>query len=107
MVVNYTQCKYSFKNKSIIFNPNEIDFGNIELRDTLNNTATLSGKLYHHFFNDVEFDNIALKSSRLLVLNTTRKDNPQFYGKVIGNASMNINGTQDNICDGYKRFSIR
>ena len=97
MIVNYTQCKYSFKNKSIIFNPNEIDFGKIELKDTLNNTATLSGKLYHHFFKDVEFDNIALQTDRLLVLNTTKKDNPQFYGKVIGKASMSINGTQGDI----------
>ena len=97
LIVNYTQCRYSFKNKSIIFNPNEIDFGKIELKDTLNNTATLSGKMYHRFFKDIELDNIALQSDRLLVLNTTRKDNPQFYGKVIGKASMSINGTQDNI----------
>ncbi len=97
MIVNFTQCKYSFKNKSIVFNPNEIDFGKIELRDTLNNTATLTGKMYHRFFKDLEFDNIFLKSPRLLVLNTTRKDNPQFYGKVIGDASMSINGNEDNI----------
>ena len=32
LMVNFTQCKYSFKNKSIIFNPNEIDFGKIELK---------------------------------------------------------------------------
>jgi hypothetical protein len=98
MVVNYTQCKYSFKNKSIIFNPNEIDFGTIELKDTLNNTGTLSGKLYHHFFKDIEFDNISLESPRLLVLNTTRKDNSQFYGKVIGKVDkFQITGSQDNI----------
>ncbi len=99
MIVNYTQCKYSFKNKSIIFNPNEIDFGNIQLKDTLNNTATLSGKMYHRFFNDIEFDNVSLQTDtdRFLVLNTTRKDNPQFYGKVIGRASLTLNGTQENI----------
>lgn len=98
MIVNYTQCKYSFKNKSIIFNPNEIDFGSIDLRDTLNNKATLTGRMYHHFFKDIEFDNISLTAPRLLVLNTTRKDNGQFYGKVIGNVErFNITGTQDNI----------
>ena len=97
LIVNYTQCKYSFNGSAIFFKPNEIDFGTIKLKDTLNNTASLSGKLYHRFFSDMEFGNIALNSDKLLVLNTTRKDNPQFYGKVIGKAGMSINGTQNNI----------
>jgi hypothetical protein len=97
MVVNYTQCKYKFKNKSIVFNPDEIDFGKIELRDTLGNKATLTGKMYHHFFKHIEFDNIQLETDRLLVLNTTKKDYSQFYGKVIGKASMSITGSQENI----------
>ncbi len=98
LVVNYTQCKYNFKNESIVFNPNEIDFGEIKLKDTLNNDATLSGRLYHRFFNDTEFDNISLKSDRFLVLNTTKKDNPVFYGKVVGKIDkFNITGNQDNI----------
>jgi hypothetical protein len=98
LVVNYTQCKYSFNNKDIIFNPDEIDFGKIILKDTLNNTATLTGKMSHHFFKDIEFDNISLESKKLLVLNTTRKDNGQFYGKVIGAVDkFIISGTQENI----------
>ena len=97
MIVNFTQCKYKFSNKSVVFNPDEIDFGKIELKDTLNNTATVSGKMYHHFFKDIEFDNILFETNKLLVLNTTKKDNSQFYGKVIGKATMRLTGTQDNI----------
>ena len=97
LIVNFTQCKYKFKNESIVFNPDEIDFGNITLSDTLNNTASLSGKIYHQFFKNTEFDNIKLETNRMLVLNTTKKDNSQFYGKVIGKAKMTINGNQDNI----------
>ncbi len=95
--VNYTQCKYKFKNESIVFNPDEIDFGKIELKDTLNNTATLSGKMYHRFFNNVEFENIRFETDRLLVLNTTKKDNNQFYGKVIGRANLLLTGQAENI----------
>lgn len=97
LIVNYTQCKYKFKNESIVFNPDEIDFGNITLRDTLNNTAILSGKMYHRFFKNFEFDNIAFETNKLLVLNTTKKDNSQFYGKVIGKATMYINGPVENM----------
>ncbi|MEN9569244.1 MAG: hypothetical protein RL172_475, partial [Bacteroidota bacterium] len=97
LIVNFTQCKYKFKNESIVFNPDEIDFGSIVLTDTLNNTAQMSGKMYHHFFDDIEFEDIRLSTDRLLVLNTTKKDNSQFYGKVVGKAGMVLSGTQDNI----------
>ncbi|MEO7534977.1 MAG: translocation/assembly module TamB domain-containing protein [Ferruginibacter sp.] len=95
--VNYTQCRYTFTNESIIFNPGEIDFGSIRLKDTLNNTATLSGKMYHRFFQNFVFEDVVFESNKLLVLNTTKKDNSLFYGKVIGNARMTLNGSIDNM----------
>jgi hypothetical protein len=97
LVVNYTQCKYKFKNESIVLNRDEIDFGKIELKDTLNNTATVSGKMYHRFFKNIEFDNVLMEADRLLVLNTTKKDNSQFYGKVIGKARLLLTGNQESI----------
>jgi len=97
LVVNFTQCKYKFRNESIVFNPDEIDLGKIELSDTLNNKAQLSGKIYHRFFDDIEFENLQLESDRMLVLNTTKKDNSQFYGKVIGKAKLTLTGKDDNM----------
>ena len=95
--VNYTQCKYKFDKETIIFNPDEIDIGTIQLKDTLNNTGTASGKMYHNFFNDFVFDNIHVETDKMLVLNTTKKDNSQFYGKVIGSAKLNIDGPVTNL----------
>ena len=95
--VNYTQCRYNFSNETIIFNPDEIDFGSMALTDTLGNKATLSGKMYHRFFQNFEFDNVLFETDKLLVLNTTKKDNSQFYGKVIGKAKMALNGAIDNM----------
>ena len=97
LVVNYTQCRYKFSNETIIFNPDEIDFGNIILRDTLNNIANLSGKMYHRFFQNFSFDNVKFESNKLLVLNTTKKDNSLFYGKVVGKAEMTLNGPVENM----------
>ncbi len=90
--VKYTQCKYNFTNETIIFNPDEIDLGTLQLRDTLNNTGIASGKMQHRGFQDWNFDNIRVETPKMLVLNTTRKDNSQFYGKVIGKAVMTLNG---------------
>ena len=97
LVVNFTQCRYKFKNESIVFNPDEIDFGKIQLSDTLNNKAELSGKMYHRFFNNIEFDNILLETDKLLVLNTSKKDNSQFYGKVVARARLLLTGREDNM----------
>ncbi len=97
MVVKYTRCKYLFANQNIIFNSNEIDFGKILLKDTLNNTATLSGKIQHQFFQDFFFNDVKIETNKFLLLNTTKKDNSQFYGKVIGKAKLNINGPIDNM----------
>ncbi|HTB51717.1 MAG TPA: hypothetical protein VK718_02995 [Ferruginibacter sp.] len=97
LLVNYTQCKYKFSNATIKFNADEIDLGTIQLKDTLNNTATISGKIYHTFFNDFGFDNIHFQTKKLLLLNTTKKDNTQFYGKIIGKGLMTLNGPVSNM----------
>jgi len=90
--VKYTQVKYNFTNETIIFNPDEIDLGTLQLRDTLNNTGTASGKMQHKAFKEFSFDNLRFETGKMLVLNTTKRDNSQFYGKVIGQAVMTLNG---------------
>jgi hypothetical protein len=90
--VIYTQVKYKFSNETLIFNPDEIDFGLLQLKDTLNNTGTASGKIQHKFFTDFGFNNIRFETNKMLLLNTTKKDNSQFYGNVTGKALMALNG---------------
>ncbi|MEO8412914.1 MAG: translocation/assembly module TamB domain-containing protein [Ginsengibacter sp.] len=100
MKVNYTQCRYIFDNNTTItFNPDEIDFGTIKIRDTLNNTATITGKLYHSFFNNFFFNELHLKTdqhgsgpSKFVLLNTTSRDNKEFYGSLVGQAELSLNG---------------
>ncbi|MEO6584186.1 MAG: translocation/assembly module TamB domain-containing protein, partial [Ferruginibacter sp.] len=95
--VAYTQCRYLFNNETLIFNKDEIDIGTIQLKDTLNNTGTISGKMNHRFFKKFAFDNIRFETARMLLLNTTKKDNAQFYGNVIGNAIMTLTGPTTNL----------
>ncbi len=100
VTVNYTKCRYSFEKNSVInFNTDEIDFGTIKLRDTLNNTATVSGKLYHTFFDNFFFNELNFKTDRVngnpgkfVLLNTGENDNKEFYGNVIGDADLSLNG---------------
>ena len=100
LTIIYTRCRYFFDANSIItFNPDEIDLGQLKIKDTLNNTATVSGKLYHNFFADFFFNELHFKTDRrnnnvgkFLLLNTTLKDNKQFYGNLIGEADLSLNG---------------
>ena len=90
--VKYTQVKYKFTNETVIFNPDEIDLGTMQLRDTLNNSGTVSGKMQHTFFQDFGFDNLRFETAKMILLNTTKRDNSQFYGNVIGKALMTLDG---------------
>jgi hypothetical protein len=95
--VAYTQVRYLISNESIIFNKNEIDLGTMQLRDTLNHTGSISGKMYHRFFKQFSFDDVHFVTDRMLLLNTTKKDNANFYGNVTGNAEMSLNGPVSNL----------
>lgn len=100
LTVNYTQCRYILNNHSIInFNPDEIDLGSIKIKDTLDNTATVSGKIYHSFFDNFFFNDLHFKTdprgnapAKFVLLNTTAKDNNEFYGNLIGEAELSLNG---------------
>ncbi len=95
--VAYTQCKYLFDKQTIHFTEDEIDLGTIKLRDTLNNSGQMSGKMHHTFFNDFSFENMRFETGKMLLLNTTKKDNIQFYGNVIGSAVMTLAGPVTNL----------
>ena len=95
--VAYTQCRYLFDNQTISFQKDAIDIGTIQLKDTLNNNGTVQGKMYHHFFQDFSFEGMRFETPKLLLLNTQKKDNPDFYGNVIGKALMTMNGPVSNL----------
>jgi hypothetical protein len=100
LIVNYTRCKYFITNNSVLkFSKDEIDFSALKIRDTLNGTATITGKLYHTFFDNFFFNDLKFKTdrkngalSKFLLINTTSKDNKEFYGHIIGDAEMHLDG---------------
>ncbi len=96
-VLAYTQCKYHFNKHTITFKPDEIDPGTMQLYDAYNNTGIFSGRLYHTGFDNFVFDNLHFETDKMLVLNTTKDNNSQFYGRVLGSAVVNLNGPASNL----------
>jgi hypothetical protein len=93
----FTQVRYFVNHQQIIFKANQINFNLISISDSLKNTAIVNGNITHHFFDDFEFKNLVVESDKLSLLNTTKRDNAQFYGNVIGNVKFNLNGKLNNL----------
>ncbi len=90
--VGYTQVRYNFDKQALRFGKDLIDIGTLQIKDTLGNTGTVSGKIYHQFFDNFSFEKLRFSTPKMLLLNTTKKDNQQFYGTVIGRANMTLDG---------------
>ncbi len=103
ITIDYTKCPYVITNQAIHFAEDVIDLGKLQLRDrdtsrrSMPGTGTLSGKISHNFFANLDFRNVHLETDKLLLLNTTKLDNTEFYGRVIGRATLNINGPTTNL----------
>ena len=89
--VLYTQCYYSMVEPEIVFRPDLIDFGTINLKDMYGNDGQIKGQMKHHFFRDFDFDFTA-NSKKLLLLNTSKLDNNIFYGKAVGRVNFIFSG---------------
>lgn len=95
MKVNFTQVYYKIPEADLHFTEDAIDFGNFIIKDTIGNTGTVKGTLYHHDFKKMNFD-FDLATNNLLLLNTQPLDNDKFYGSVIGKATLSFKGPEDN-----------
>ncbi len=97
LMVDYTKCTYRIPKAQVKMQEDGIDFGSFQVKDELNNTADVQyGKLYHNNFRDMAFD-FRAKTNRLLLLNTGKTDNKQFYGRAIGKATFSFRGPQEDM----------
>jgi hypothetical protein len=88
--VDYLQTKYTL-NDSVRFNRDGIRFSNVRFLDEAKRPATITGTVFHTNFNDFAADlTINMGSDEFMVLNTTMRDNPSFYGRVFAGGVVKI-----------------
>ncbi len=103
--VNFTQCYYKIKDTDIELTSTKINLDGIILTDTVtNNPIYITGGIDHESFKDMFYDlDISTQKPRtvgaannkpILLLNTTFKDNQQFYGYVKGTGLLQLRGPQ-------------
>ncbi|MEO9210179.1 MAG: translocation/assembly module TamB domain-containing protein, partial [Ginsengibacter sp.] len=75
-----------------IINNKGIEFDKFTIRDTINNSMTLSGMANSTNFINYQF-NMNLRARNFQAINSTKKDNQLFYGKMVFSTNLKINGT--------------
>lgn len=106
--VNFTQCFYKIKDTTIELSPQEINLDGIVLTDTVTgNPIYIRGGIEHESFKNMFYD-IYITTRKpntkgnennrpVQLLNTTYKDNKQFYGNVKGTGSLSLAGPQSDM----------
>lgn len=95
MTVDYLGSHYYFKQIDIDISRNKVVVPATTLTDKLNNTATLKGDISYSNFDNWYFKELRFSSNHILLMETTPKQNPDFYGYAIGQVDCNITGGLD------------
>ncbi len=89
--VDYLQSRYLLPSHTINFRKGAIEVGKMELIDPNGQRATLSGRITHQHFHNIELA-LNFKAPSFQVLDTGPQDNELFYGKVLLSADASITG---------------
>ncbi|MCL2073381.1 MAG: translocation/assembly module TamB [Marinilabiliaceae bacterium] len=80
---------------SVTFLQNEIRFNNMTVNDKRGHKGKFYGSIQHSSFKNLEF-NLHLEADNMLLMNTTYRENPLYYGTLYGTGAMHVTGTTDN-----------
>ncbi|HUM64311.1 MAG TPA: translocation/assembly module TamB domain-containing protein, partial [Chitinophagaceae bacterium] len=89
MLNNY----FTIDQEKISVDEQGIVFDNFEIRDTSQNTLRIDGVAATKNFTNYEFD-LAIRARDFQALNSTKKDNKLFYGKLFFNTNLQVKGTE-------------
>ena len=104
---NVTQLNSYFKvdGQSIVINNDGATFNNFTIQDSANNNLVINGKIVAQSSSLYNF-NLHLTADNFQVLNTTKKDNKLYYGKMFFSSDLTISGDQDNpVVDGSVKIN--
>ncbi|NPA37594.1 MAG: hypothetical protein GXO47_12190 [Chlorobi bacterium] len=81
---------------SVILEPHKMIFKDMTFRDKFGHQGYFRGTIEHTFFHDMKY-NIFLEAKNIMVLNTTEKDNEDYYGTAFADGTMSLSGITNDI----------
>ncbi|HEV8270120.1 MAG TPA: translocation/assembly module TamB domain-containing protein, partial [Chitinophagaceae bacterium] len=85
--------QYRIDGEKIIVTQNGFHFEDFIIKDTANNELRLNGTVQTPNFTNYNFD-LDVNANNFQVLNTTKKDNKIYYGKLVITSNMHVRGTE-------------
>jgi translocation and assembly module TamB len=85
--------QYKIDGEKIIVTQNGFHFEDFIIKDTANNELRLNGTVQTPNFTNYNFD-LDVNANNFQVLNTTKKDNKIYYGKLVITSNMHVRGTE-------------
>ena len=89
--VAYVNSYFRMPNEKISFTEEGISFNNFTLIDSLNQKATINGKVYTSDFKNYRFG-LDIKTNNFRALNSTAADNDMIYGTVFLTSDIKVRG---------------
>ncbi|MGV3560473.1 translocation/assembly module TamB domain-containing protein [Larkinella arboricola] len=96
LTLDYLKADVGFSDK-IYFGPNEIVARDMMLTDLNGGRATLRGGVFHDGFKYFTVDMNIVDMKNFKIMNTTLKDNEDFYGTAVASGRASIEGPFDNL----------
>ncbi|HET8964429.1 MAG TPA: hypothetical protein VFM99_11045, partial [Chitinophagales bacterium] len=91
MKFDYLGVKYHFNFQKIEIEPNKIYLTPNQIFDKYDNMGYISGNITHDYFSNFNFKDFNFNSGYILIMETTSKENKDFWGYALGKVDMNIN----------------
>jgi hypothetical protein len=82
---------FRLTSETMTFDAQGINFNNFTLLDSTNNKALVNGTIFTRDYLNYRFA-LDVKASDFVVMNSTKADNPLYYGKLIVNTTAHIGG---------------
>lgn len=93
--IDYLQTTYFINESDIDLSSTYFNLTDNVIYDDFRNEATMTGGISHRNFKDFRLANLVIDSDQFLLLNTEKKDNPDYYGTGLGRATVTFNGSFD------------
>jgi len=85
--------RFTIDGEKFEVNEQGIRFNDFSIKDSSNNELTLNGTAATTNFSNYNFD-FTIRSNNFQALNSTRKDNKLFYGRLFFSSNLNVKGTE-------------
>lgn len=94
LLVTQLNSRFRFEDEVVAFDRNGISFRDVTIVDANNNRAIISGNILTGDFTDYTFA-LDIRSNNFMLMDTERRHNDLFYGRIIVDSDIRIRGDQN------------